>query len=86
MQARNRTFTHKKGLLDHQSSSTGKKRNAPPCEQVMADLPQDRLIPDKPPFSYVGIDYFGPLEVKRARSVVKRYGCIFSCLTQEQSI
>jgi transposase InsO family protein len=58
-----------------------RRRNAPPCEQVMADLPPDRLIPDKPPFSYVGVDYFGPLEVKRARSMVKRYGCIFSCLT-----
>ncbi len=47
----------------------------------MADLPLDRIQPDEPPFSKVGIDYFGPIEVKRARSVVKRYGVIFTCLT-----
>ena len=47
----------------------------------MASLPEDRLIPDKPPFTYVGIDYFGPLEVRQGRSRGKRYGCLFSCLT-----
>ena len=47
----------------------------------MADLPEDRLTPEKPPFSFVGIDYFGPLEVKQGRSRVKRYGCLFTCLT-----
>ena len=46
----------------------------------MADLPEDRLTPEKPPFSFVGIDYFGPLEVKQGRSRVKRYGCLFTCL------
>ena len=50
-------------------------------EQKMADLPVDRLTPDEPPFSRVGVDYFGPLEVKRGRSVVKRYGVLFTCLT-----
>ncbi len=48
--------------------------------QQMADLPQDRVTPDKPPFTYVGVDCFGPFEVKRGRSVVKRYGVIFTCL------
>ena len=32
----------------------------------MADLPDDRVTADKPPFSYVGIDCFGPFLVKRA--------------------
>ena len=53
------------------------RRNARPGEQSMADLPEDRLTPEKPPFSFVGIDYFGLLEVKLGRSRVKRYRCLF---------
>ena len=56
------------------------RRNARPGEQYMADLPQDRVTANQPPFTYVGIDYFGPFEVKQGRSRVKRYGCIFTCL------
>ena len=51
----------------------------------MADLPADRLTPGEPPFSYVGIDFFGPLYVKQGRSTVKHYGCLFSCLTMRAS-
>ena len=50
-------------------------------EQRMADLPSERLIPDQPPFTFVSVDYFGPALVKQKRSHVKRYGCIFTCLT-----
>ena len=32
---------------------------APFCEQKMADLPEERLVPDKPPFTIVGVDCFG---------------------------
>ena len=49
--------------------------------QQMADLPVERLVPDKPPFTHVGMDYFGPIQVKRGRSIVKMYGVIFSCFT-----
>lgn len=49
-------------------------------EQKMSDLPQDRISPDLPAFTHVGIDYFGPIEVKRGRAHVKRYGVIFTCL------
>ena len=49
--------------------------------QKMADLPKDRVTPDLPPFTNVGVDYFGPMEVLRGRSHVKRYGVIFTCLT-----
>ena len=48
---------------------------------MMAPLPAARLIPSEPPFTRVGIDYFGPLNVKQGRSQVKRYGCVFTCLS-----
>ena len=47
----------------------------------MANLPQDRITPDKPPFTYVGVDCFGPFLVRRGRSKAKRYGVVFTCLT-----
>ena len=50
-------------------------------EQKMADLPQERTLPDLPPFTNVGMDYFGPIETKRGRSLVKRYGVLFTCLS-----
>ena len=58
-----------------------RKRNARPGEQIMAPLPEARVAPSDPPFTYVGVDYFGPLFVKQGRSQVKRYGCLFMCLT-----
>ena len=30
-----------------------------PMPEKMADLPADRITPDKPPFSFVGLDCFG---------------------------
>ncbi|XP_074608709.1 uncharacterized protein LOC141863129 [Acropora palmata] len=57
------------------------RREAPFCEQKMADLPEDRLVPDRPPFTTVGVDCFGPFHSRPARSLVKRYGVIFTCMT-----
>jgi hypothetical protein len=48
------------------------KRKKPPSEQFMADLPEDRIKAYEPPFTFVGVHYFGPLEVKQGRSRVKR--------------
>ena len=47
-------------------------------EQKMADLPKSRVEP-APPFTYCGVDLFGPWHVQRGRSVVKRYGALFTC-------
>lgn len=46
----------------------------------MADMPKERIIPDLPPSTKVGVDYFGPIEVRRGRATVKRYGVIFICM------
>ena len=48
-------------------------------DQKMADLPEDRLTP-APPFTYVGVDYFGPYVTKEGRKERKRYGALFTCL------
>ncbi len=47
----------------------------------MSDHPVDRISADLPSFTYTGVDYFGPIKVKRGRNIVKRYGVIFTCLT-----
>ena len=58
-----------------------KRQHADRMTQEMADLPKIRVTPYEPPFSFTGIDYFGPLQVKRGRGTAKRYGCIFVCMT-----
>ena len=60
---------------------TCRKAHSSTGQQKMADLPVDRLTSDLPPFTHVGVDYFGPLEIRRGRGIVKRYGVIFTCLT-----
>ena len=49
-------------------------------EQLMGDLPKERLMSEDPPFTHVGVDYFGPLYVRQRHSNVKRYVCFFTCL------
>ena len=48
-------------------------------DQRMADLPRERLE-TTPPFTYCGMDCFGPFHVKDGRKELKRYGLIFTCL------
>ena len=60
---------------------TCRKLKARAETQMMGNLPESRVTPNEPPFSRVGIDYFGPFFVKRGRSELKRYGCIFTCLS-----
>ncbi|XP_055584907.1 uncharacterized protein LOC129737769 [Uranotaenia lowii] len=52
-----------------------------PIAPRMAPLPAARLSPQVRPFTYVGLDYFGPLLVKVGRNRVKRWVALFTCLT-----
>ena len=48
---------------------------------MMADLPSERLAFQCPPFTNVGLDYFGPFHVTIRRSSEKRWGFLLNCLT-----
>ena len=60
---------------------TCKRRKVKPVNPRMADLPKARVAIGCPVFFNSGVDFFGPLQVKIRRSIVKRWGCIFTCLT-----
>ena len=62
------------------SCMTSKKQRAATMEQMMSTLPAFRTTAYEPCFTYTGVDYFGPLNVKKERSVVKRWGAIFKCM------
>ena len=64
-----------------QKCTVCKRLRGPTEIQKMADLPSERLTPHKPAFQSVGVDCFGPFQVKRGRSQEKRYGCLFTCMT-----
>lgn len=48
-------------------------------EQRMADLPPERMEATAP-FTYSGMDCFGPFYVKEGRRELKRYGLLFTCM------
>ena len=50
------------------------------CQQKMGDLPAERLS-EEPPFTYCGIDMFGPFLVKDGRKHLKRYGVMITCMS-----
>ena len=45
----------------------------------MADLSKDSMCIE-PPFTYCGVDIFGPFVVKDDRKEVKKYGALYICL------
>ncbi|XP_065361998.1 uncharacterized protein LOC135955572 [Calliphora vicina] len=56
-------------------------RRTLPVPPLMGSLPKDRLTPYIRPFSYTGLDYFGPLIVTIGRRHEKRWVALFTCLT-----
>lgn len=59
-----------------------RRMHEPLSTQLMADLPEERVKGDEPPFSCVGLDCFGPFDVVRGRGKArdKGIGLIFTCL------
>ena len=47
-----------------------------PMTQHMASLPKCRLTAYEPPFSFTGMDLFGPIYVKHGRRTAKRWCCL----------
>ncbi|XP_046557263.1 uncharacterized protein LOC124266512 [Haliotis rubra] len=66
-----------RNILSH--CVTCRRLKMPPCEQKMSDLPFSRVNP-APPFTYSGVDFFGPHTIKEGRKQMKRYGALFTCL------
>lgn len=58
-----------------------KLQSAKPMPPLMGQLPPDRLTPYVRPFSYTGLDYFGPVYVAIGRRREKRWIALFTCLT-----
>ena len=64
---------------------TCRRLRAPFVEQLMADLPSDRLE-RAPPFTHCGMDVFGPYAISESRvtrankSTKKCWGLLFTCL------
>lgn len=52
----------------------------------MADLPPARLSVGFRPFSFVGVNFFGPMKVLIGRQIEKRWGVIFTCLLSIRAI
>ena len=48
--------------------------------QKMADLPQEKST-EAAPFTFCGVDMFGPLIIKDRRSELKRCGALFTCFS-----
>ncbi|XP_028169445.1 uncharacterized protein LOC114359315, partial [Ostrinia furnacalis] len=56
-------------------------RRAIPTEPPTGNHPRSRLAHHQRPFTFTGVDYFGPLSVTVGRHHEKRYVALFTCLT-----
>lgn len=58
-----------------------KNSSAVPRMPEMGAIPKSRLAVFTRPFTYVGVDYFGPIHVIVNRGTQKRWGALFTCMT-----
>ncbi|XP_055768950.1 uncharacterized protein LOC129844827 [Salvelinus fontinalis] len=59
-----------------------RKARARKCQQIMSDLPSERITPARP-FEYTTVDLFGPYEVKdevKKKTKLKVWGIVFCCM------
>lgn len=56
-------------------------KKAQPHPPRMGDLPEARMAHHQSPFTFTGVDLFGPMEITTGRRREKVYGVIFTCLT-----
>ncbi|XP_047500211.1 uncharacterized protein LOC125046476 [Penaeus chinensis] len=60
---------------------TCRRVNSKPLTQRQGELPLERISADSPPFTHTGVDCFGPFNLTYMRRTVKRFGCVFTCLS-----
>ncbi|XP_046643169.1 uncharacterized protein LOC124328443 [Daphnia pulicaria] len=58
-----------------------KRLNAKALCPMMSALPGYRLKPFYPAFTHTGVDFFGPFNVIIFRRKVKRWACLFTCMS-----
>lgn len=58
-----------------------KNDRAKPAVPIMGDLPDARLAHHIQPFTFTGMDYFGPIYITDERRTRKRWVVLFTCLT-----
>ena len=56
------------------------RHNSKPLHALMGDLPKERVTPSRP-FSYVGLDFAGPIAAKAKNGTEKVYLAIFVCFS-----
>lgn len=59
-----------------------RKTRAKKCQQIMSDLPSERITPARP-FEFTTLDLFGPYEVKdevKKKTRLKVWGLVFCCM------
>ena len=76
-------------ILDLRNALRNIKGRCVPCRKysavvqalIMADFPRETVEKVDFSFTYFGVDYFVPIEVKYMRKTLKRWVCLFTCLS-----